>query len=101
MKYGIAWLLGVPVSDVASRVQDKASEIATRVQETASDLSPRVSGMARQAADKVGATADYVRHNNVSAMLADVERFVKAQPTQALVGAVVIGFLAGRMLRRD
>jgi ElaB/YqjD/DUF883 family membrane-anchored ribosome-binding protein len=76
-------------SDFASTVSD----ISSRVQNTASDLS-------QKASDAFEATTDYVGSNTIGDIAADVRRFVKANPTQALLGALVVGFLAGRMLRR-
>jgi ElaB/YqjD/DUF883 family membrane-anchored ribosome-binding protein len=61
----------------------------------------KLGGIAHQAADGLGATAGYLRENKVGDMMADVEAYLKAHPAQALVGAAVLGFLAGRMLRRD
>jgi ElaB/YqjD/DUF883 family membrane-anchored ribosome-binding protein len=34
-------------------------------------------------------------------MFSDLEGYVKAHPTQALLGAVVMGLLVGRTMRRD
>ena len=49
----------------------------------------------------LSATADYVRDNTMRDAMADLKSYVKAHPTQALVGAVVVGFMAGRLLQRD
>jgi ElaB/YqjD/DUF883 family membrane-anchored ribosome-binding protein len=42
-----------------------------------------------------------VRDNTMRDAMADLKSYVKAHPTQALVGAVVVGFMAGRLLQRD
>jgi ElaB/YqjD/DUF883 family membrane-anchored ribosome-binding protein len=118
------------IGDVASRVQDKAADLGHRASEigqkavgaidaqrgaaasgldsaaeglhaNASKLPSSVSPYAHQAANKLGDTADYVRGNRVQDMVSDLGKFVKANPTQAIVGALVIGFFAGRMLRRS
>ena len=34
-------------------------------------------------------------------VVTDLKSYVKAHPTQALVGAAVVGFMAGRLLQRD
>ena len=60
-----------------------------------------MSQFAHQAADKLGATADYVRENTMQDALSDLEAYVKAHPTQAILGAAVVGFCAGRLLSRD
>jgi ElaB/YqjD/DUF883 family membrane-anchored ribosome-binding protein len=118
------------LGDMASRVTDKASELAHKATELgqkavgaidaqrgsaaialdsaaagvhahADKLPPTVSPFAHQAADKLVDTADYVRENKMRDMWADLEGYLKAHPTQALLGAVVVGFCAGRMLRRS
>jgi ElaB/YqjD/DUF883 family membrane-anchored ribosome-binding protein len=115
--------MGTSMSDMASRVTDKAADLghkavnaidtqrgpaasgldtaAASLHAGADKLPPQAAPLVHQAADKLGATADYVRNNRMKDMLADVETYVKAHPTQSLLGAVVVGFLAGRMLKRS
>ena len=118
------------IHDVATRVQDGASALADKassighdavdaidarrgtaasglesaaagLHKNADNLPGNVSQFAHQTADKLSATADYVRDNTMQDALADLEAYVKAHPTQALLGAAVVGFCAGRMLSRD
>jgi ElaB/YqjD/DUF883 family membrane-anchored ribosome-binding protein len=56
----------------------------------------KVASLAHTAADKLGSTADYVREHDVNSMMADVERLVRNNPGQCLLGAAVVGFLVGR-----
>jgi len=58
-----------------------------------------VSGFAHQTAEKLNATAGYLRDHDVADIASEMKDFVKAHPTQAIIGAVVIGFLAGRAAR--
>ena len=60
---------------------------------------PQVGQYARQAADTLGATAEYLRDHEMSDMMTDLKRMVKDHPTPALIGAAVIGFLVGRSVR--
>jgi ElaB/YqjD/DUF883 family membrane-anchored ribosome-binding protein len=55
--------------------------------------------MAHQTADTLDATAQYLRDHQVKDMMSDVQSFIKAHPAQALIGAAVVGFLAGRSIR--
>jgi ElaB/YqjD/DUF883 family membrane-anchored ribosome-binding protein len=118
------------IGDVASRMQERASALGEKASELGQDavdaidarrrtaasglegaaaglhrnadkLPANVSQYAHQAADKLDATADYVRENTMQDALADLEAYVKAHPTQALLGAAVVGFCAGRLLSRD
>ena len=60
---------------------------------------PDVSRFARRAADKIGGAAQYLRDHEVKDMMSEVQSFVKEHPAQALIGAAVVGFLAGRARR--
>lgn len=117
------------VGDVASRVQETASALGTKVSGFAHDavdaidarrgaaagglqsaaaglhtnagrLPAKLSQFAHDAADKMSVTADYVRGHTMQDALADLNRYVTAHPAQALLGAAVVGFFAGRVLSR-
>jgi ElaB/YqjD/DUF883 family membrane-anchored ribosome-binding protein len=81
-------------------IPDSVSSAAAGLHATADRLTSNVNQFAHDAADKISAPADYVREKKVRDMVADVGACIKAYPTQALIGAVVVGFFAGRMLRR-
>jgi ElaB/YqjD/DUF883 family membrane-anchored ribosome-binding protein len=59
----------------------------------------RVAGAARATADRLHATADYVRKQDVKAMAKDVEDLVRRYPGPALAIAAVVGFMTARVLR--
>jgi len=59
----------------------------------------RVAGAARATADRLHATADYVRTQDVKAMAKDVEDLVRRYPGPALAIAAVMGFMTARVLR--
>jgi ElaB/YqjD/DUF883 family membrane-anchored ribosome-binding protein len=50
-------------------------------------------------ADRMETAAGYLRAHNTQEMLSDVESYAKSHPGKALAGAVVTGFLIGRILR--
>ena len=74
---------------------------ATALHANADRLPATVGKFAHQTADTVSATADYVRDNTMRDVVTDLTSYVKAHPTQALVGAAVVGFMAGRLMQRD
>ena len=80
------------LESAASRLHEKADSLA---------LGDTVSDVAHATADKLGATADYMREHDVSGMIADIERLIRKNPGPALVGAAVVGFLVGRAFSRD
>ena len=61
----------------------------------------RVANAAHATADAVGAAADYVRDNDVKAMMTDVQTLVKNHPGVALLTAAALGFLIARTFSRD
>jgi ElaB/YqjD/DUF883 family membrane-anchored ribosome-binding protein len=75
------------LEQAASTIRDKADSLPGG--ETVTDL-------AHTAADKLTATAGYVRDTDVNTMMADVETLVKKNPGPALMAAAVVGFLVGR-----
>ncbi len=77
------------LESAASTLHDKADSLPG---------GEKVTSLAHTAADKLGATADYVREHDVNSMMADVERMVKNNPGPSLLAAAVIGFLVGRTL---
>lgn len=50
--------------------------------------------------DTLDDTATWLRNMNVRDMWSDVEGTIKEYPVAALIGAVAVGFAAGRLLRR-
>jgi len=55
---------------------------------------------ADQATEKMKGTAAYLRDRPFKDVVSDARRYVVANPGPALIGAIVVGFLAGRMVRR-
>ena len=75
---------------------------AGALEQTASSMhssSDKLSGVAHSAADKLQATADYVRRTDLKGMAQDVQDLVKRYPKESLAVAVVLGFLVARGLR--
>ena len=117
------------VDDAAARVKDGASELGKKASEfgrtaadaidarrevaarglnsaanaigaTAARLPEQAGKVARQAAGTLDASADYVRNTPVRDAWGDLQSYARSHPTQAIVGAAVVGFLAGRLVRR-
>ena len=44
-------------------------------------------------------TATYLRENDTETMLSDFEKYIREHPTQAVISAVAVGFVVGRILR--
>jgi hypothetical protein len=110
--------------DVKSRVQEAASKIgqsaasavdsgrtaaAEHLHSTAEGLrsasdrlpgGPKVRDFANRTADGLDRTVRYLRDTQASDMWTDIQEGAKARPVPFLVGAVAIGFVAGRLLRR-
>ena len=81
------------VSDAASRVKDTASEYGRKAKDAASEYT-------RKAADQFNAATDYFRGHDMKEIADDAKAWVRENPTQAIIGAAVVGFLAAALLRR-
>jgi ElaB/YqjD/DUF883 family membrane-anchored ribosome-binding protein len=97
------------VTETATHVKDKVDanrsvaaqgleQAASTIRDTANSLpgGEAVTDLAHTAADKLSATAGYVRETDVNTMMTDVETLVKNNPGPALMAAAVVGFLVGR-----
>jgi len=117
--------IGDRISDAASQAKDKVADLgrnaaqkidqnrrtaasglesaAATLHQNAENLpgGEKVSNLAHTAADKLTSTADYVRRNDVSGMMSDVEQLVKNNPGPSLFAAAVVGFLVGRAFSND
>jgi ElaB/YqjD/DUF883 family membrane-anchored ribosome-binding protein len=109
--------LGVPKgkgAETGQKVVDKIDEnrgaAAGRLESAASALRERadtlpggekVANAAHATANAVGVAADYVRENDVKAMMSDVQQLVKNNPGIALLTAAALGFLVARTFSRD
>jgi ElaB/YqjD/DUF883 family membrane-anchored ribosome-binding protein len=88
----------------ADRIDSSRESAAMTLEKTATSLHSggnKLSGVAHSAADKVQATADYVRRTDLKGMAEDVQDIVKRYPGQALAAAAILGFLVARGLRRS
>ena len=102
------------VSETARHTTDKIDEqrapaaealqsAASTIHEKAEDLpgGQTVRNVAHSAAEKLEATAGYIREHDIRTMMSDVEEVVKRNPGPSLLIAVAIGFLIGRAFRED
>lgn len=100
------------VVDATSRVQEKASDAFRTGRMATADVldatatridasGEKVANVAHTTAEKMHAGAGYVREHGGRDMLKDVESLIKAHPGKFLIGAAILGFLAGRAFRRD
>jgi hypothetical protein len=104
--------LSSSIADVTSRIQDTAGDAfragrtatADTLEGAAAGISAggeRVNAVAQSAAETLGAGAKYVRKHDGRDMVDDIESLIKRHPGKALIGALVLGFFAGRAIRRD
>lgn len=104
--------LSSSLAEASSRLQEKASDafhtgrIATAdgLASAASSITAggdRVADVAHSTGESLGRSAKYLRKHDERDMLHDIESLVMAHPGKALIGAVVLGFFAGRAFSRD
>ena len=61
----------------------------------------RTTDLAHTTADKLHNTAHYLRDHDLKDMMGDFENVVRRRPGQALLGALAVGFLVGRAIRKE
>jgi ElaB/YqjD/DUF883 family membrane-anchored ribosome-binding protein len=94
---------------VRETVQEKAEEGIDRAAEGVQGAADRIRSQAEErggvtaeagtkVADTMERTAGYLREHDSEQILDDVERYVRQHPVQAVAGAVVGGFILGRLL---
>jgi ElaB/YqjD/DUF883 family membrane-anchored ribosome-binding protein len=113
------------VADIKERAQDMKEQIANATRRAATKVDAqrepaaralentadrlrggidagisKVSRAVSTTADKLQATGDYIRQNDVWAMMDDVKDMARRHPGPALVAAAVAGFLVGRAFSR-
>lgn len=77
------------------RVADAIDSAASRVHAGGE----RVSRAARTASERITSSASWVREISGQGLREDIGRMVRAHPARTVIGALVVGFLAGRMFR--
>ena len=90
--------------DVARDMKDQARDFANDVSNTVSDATSRVKDTAceygRKALDQFNAASEYFRGHDMKEIADDAKAWVREHPTQALIGAAALGFLAAALIRR-
>jgi ElaB/YqjD/DUF883 family membrane-anchored ribosome-binding protein len=107
-------------SEVGQQAKDKASEVGQKAQEkvdegmntaaggmesTAQKIREKTEGSGAvgeagaKVADTMERTAGYLRENDTSQLMDDLENYVREHPMQAIAGAVIGGFVISRILR--
>jgi ElaB/YqjD/DUF883 family membrane-anchored ribosome-binding protein len=82
------------------KAADTLDQAAERLHAVGDRVPDRVTRFTHSAADRLSATARYVRSHSTREVVADVESYVRSHPAQALAIVAVAGFFAGRALRR-
>jgi hypothetical protein len=94
----------------AAAFDDKRDAIARKLDAAASALNARVESLpggpnvaraAQSTADTMEMAADYVRDQDLKAMLSDVARVAKRHPGATLLAATALGFLLVRAIGRN
>ncbi len=101
---------GMPGRGTVAAITDEVEQQAARAKEAVADFGRKtIEGLHHQGdalasgahatADKLQATADYVRTQDVKAMANDVGELVRRYPGPALAIAATAGFIAARLVR--
>jgi ElaB/YqjD/DUF883 family membrane-anchored ribosome-binding protein len=91
----MTWLEVTNMADLANTTtrdefEDAASQVKDRIEDATSQVRDRVEG-----------AVEYFRERGMQDLVDDLTQYVKSHPTQALIGAAVLGFVAGQIIRRS
>ena len=80
----------------------KAADVMSQTASTIREKTSSSGGMAADAGAKLAtgmeSVASYTKEHNTSEMMDDLEAYIKKHPGQAVAGAVVAGFLLGKII---
>lgn len=92
--------MGDTVRDVKDQGREFASDVASGVSDAASRVQDKASAYGRKAVDQFNSATEYFRDHDMRQIADDARSWVREHPTQALIGAAALGFLAAALLRR-
>lgn len=78
---------------------ERVATAAGKLRERAGQSSGIPAEAEAKVADTMERTAGYLKEHHSAEILGDLEAYVKAHPMRALAGAVICGFLLGKVLR--
>src|SRR5262245_32547857 len=96
------------ISDKVAQGVDKArinaasglDRAASVLHEKAGEIPPKIKDATHAIADKMESAAKYMRNADLEHIKDDAVATCKKHPAQTLIGALVAGFLVGRIIRR-
>jgi ElaB/YqjD/DUF883 family membrane-anchored ribosome-binding protein len=84
-----------------ARTDEWGNEVAEKAGRLRDKVNEGIEYAADTVRDQVDNTVEYFRSRDAKRMLNDLTGYVKSHPAQALAGAVIVGFVAARLLRRS
>lgn len=78
---------------------ESMGRLATQVRERTATSEGMAATAGETVASTMEGTAAYLREHEVADIWGDMERYAREHPMQAVAGAVVAGFLIGRMIK--
>jgi ElaB/YqjD/DUF883 family membrane-anchored ribosome-binding protein len=85
------------LKNAASALESTASTLRSKLPAEGG----KMSGVAQTAADKLDATAQYLKTHDSHDLMVGVESWARRNPGAALGGALAVGFFIGMSLNRD
>jgi ElaB/YqjD/DUF883 family membrane-anchored ribosome-binding protein len=86
---------------IATSVAGTASRVKDQIADKTAEAKQKITEVGREAADKIGETADYIRRTDLKAMAGGAQDLVRRYPGSSLAIAALFGFLAAFALRGD
>ena len=83
--------------EVRERVGSAVDNVIDKARQVVADVPGAVSNLAEETVDRIGKASDYVRDIDPKATWNNIQQFVKSRPTESLMVALALGFIAGRL----
>lgn len=94
-------MAGQRIDDTRRSAADGLRNTASEVRQSSTGMSnPTLSSAASKVADGLERSSVYLREGGMDAARSDVEKLVREKPAHTLIGALAIGFIAGKLLSR-
>jgi len=84
----------------AEEIQQKASEVQEKVVQSINTAMNSAADSLDVTANKMQEASKFFRDRNVDSIKDDISGFIKKYPGQTLAGAVIFGFLFGKVLSK-
>jgi ABC-type transporter Mla subunit MlaD len=98
--YSVTDLGRMTVNQADSR-REPIAKTLNKTAATLHDQAETVAGLAHAAANKLEATANFLRENDLESVIDSVKKLAKRHPVQCLAAVTIVGFVVAHLVRKS